>query len=242
MKKLSQILWIGLCGVLMSTAALAAAESGEREHTPIGSRAEALEMRIAKLEERAQKEAAAKAEESMKPQKLMKSIYYTAHPGAYQSLFEVYDFGTSIELADGSIWAVRPSDAYIASTWLWQYNPDLVVITPNHTCCSAYPFRLTNQATGDSVAVDLDLGPILSDGLGNSYARWIVDIDYYWDYVYLDDGSIWNMSSFDSDIIFNWRRGDIVIIGVNDGLLSSFNPNILINVATLDYAAGSVKY
>lgn len=234
------MLWIGLCGVLMSTAALVADEP--REHMPVGSRAEALEMRLARLEERAEKAAAAREEESMKPQKLMKSVYYTTHPGAYQHLFQVSNFGRTIELADGSIWAVNPSEAYITLGWLWQYNPDVMVITPNHSYYSSYPFRLTNQVTGDSVAVDLDLGPIVSDPSGNSYARWIVDIDYYWDYVYLDDGSIWSMSSFDSSTIFNWRAGDIVIIGVNDGALSSFNPNILINIATLDYAAGSVRF
>ena len=74
------------------------------------------------------------------------------------------------------------------------------------------------------------------------YTHWIVAIDYYRNIVFLEDGSVWNMSSLDAGVIDQWVINDVVMIGVNTGWLSSYNPNILINVNMLNYAAGASSY
>jgi hypothetical protein len=143
-----------------------------------------------------------------------------------------------MELMDGSIWAINPNDAYKTMDW---YTTDLVVITLNHKWFSSYDFRITNQTTGSSVQADLYLGPF-DPAYGSPYTHWILGVDYYYNEVYLEDGSVWSMSGFDRSIVDNWIAGDTVIIGVNDGWLAGSNPNILINVNMLNFAAGLCNY
>lgn len=254
LKKLSSMVFIGLCGVILTTTFVSSEEALKKERTLVGERSEPLETRMNQLQARA-KMAVLNPEETSKepsvdakndPQKLMKrlapaaakSLYYTTHPAAYQNPVAVSFFGDTVELMDGSVWGVAPSDAYKTVYW----SPtDLVIITPNHSWFSAYAFRLTNQNTCESVEVNLHLGPI-APMYGSYYTHWIVAIDYYHNFVYLEDGSIWNMSSFDSQVVNQWVTGDVVIIGVNDGWLSSLKPNVLINVAMVNFAAGSVSF
>lgn len=253
LKKLSLVILASTCGMLMAANVHAADETTQSEHTSIGQRSESVEVRMAQLETRA-KMAALHPEEkkesanvnkniakSMLPNKkynVAKSLYYTSHPSAYQHPVAISYFGESVELMDGSVWTVASSDAYKVTNWL---TTDLLIITPNHSWFSNYGFRLTNQNTGDSVAVNLSLGPI-APMYNSFYTHWIVGIDYYYNIIYLEDGSVWNMSGFDREIIDQWINGDVVIIGVNDGWLSSSNPNVLINVAMLNFAVGSASF
>lgn len=250
MNKFSSLMLMGLCTLLLTTTVLSAEISAEKQHIPVGLR----------VEPQAEKEAHAKARAEMvakgakdtpnapakangkKPQAMsasMKSlssaVYYTLHPGAYHNPYSISIFGDSIELEDGSIWVVKPDHAHIITGWL---PSDLVVITPNHTWFSSYDYKLTNQNTGEAVHVNVYLGPLYN----GPFTHWIIAIDDYNNAVYLEDGSVWYMSSFDSSIIYNWVVNDTVIIGVNDGLFSSSRPNILINVNTLNYAAGATNF
>lgn len=255
MKRLSSILLVGLCSLLV-TGAMFAEEGSIADHISVGARAEATEIRLAHEIARAEK-AESKGVDDKKPSEkrdeasaeslqsksmknvsakmFAKSLQYTTHPGAFHSPINISVFGDAIETEDGSIWAVAPNDSYIALNW---FPTDLIVVTPNHSLFSSYYYRLTNQNTGGSIAVNLYLGPIYN-GL---YTHWIMAIDYYNNVVYLNDGSVWNMSFFDGSVVGKWLVNDTVIIGVNDGWLSSSSPNILINVNMLNYAAGAVTY
>jgi hypothetical protein len=93
---------------------------------------------------------------------------------------------------------------------------------------------LNNQATGTSAKANLYLGPFYN-GL---FTHWINSIDYSNGVVILEDGSTWVMSSWDKKSWKKWLPNDTVLIGVNDGFLSSFNPNILLNVNVLNHAIG----
>lgn len=245
-KKAKIIMLMGLCGAFLTTALPAEELSKEQKRVEVGLRAEPLAKRMAREKERVEKVKEEK-KGTKKPQldksveslkKFAKGVYYTSHPGAYQNPVSISYFGDTVELMDGSIWAIAASDAYKVVNWL---PTDAVVITANHNWFSSYSFRLTNQNTGDAAVCNLYLGPI--DPMYNSiYTHWITAIDYYYDVVYLEDGSRWDISAFDSKVISNWMPNDVVIIGVNDGWLSYSNPNILINVNMLNYAAGSASY
>lgn len=163
------------------------------------------------------------------------STHYTTHQGAFHSPMSISPLGDIIELEDGSYWAVASSDTFKTFNWL---TSDLLVITPNHSWFSNYMFCITNQNTGVSVKANLSLGPIYN-GL---FTHWIVAINYYTQEICLEDGSVWHLSGFDSSIFNKWLLNDTVIIGVNDGFLSSSKPNILINVNTLTYTRAKCIY
>lgn len=174
------------------------------------------------------------------------SVNYTTHTGAFYYPVAISALGDTIELNDRSVWLVASSDAKIAMNWARQQEiylanggPGLsVVITPNHSWFSSYQFCLTEQTTGTSVKANLYLGP-LYNGL---FTHWIVAINYYTQEVCLDDGSIWKLSGLDAGVFNHWLINDTVIIGVNDGFLSSSKPNILINVNTLTYSRAKCIY
>lgn len=247
MRKMTSLMLIGYCSMLFSSAALKAQENENKNIRP-GERAESVEARKMLFDESAElaseheakSKASVKANVSKSARNKMaaKSIYYTSHPATFQHPTNISYYGNTIELTDGSVWSVSSSYAYMTTGW---YATDLVVITPNHSWFSGYHYMITNQSTGQSVPANLDLGPI-APAYGSPYTHWIASMDYLFHTIYLEDGSVWDMSIFDRNITDNWVPGDVVIIGVNDGYFSYSKPNILINVATLTHAAGSSSY
>lgn len=155
-------------------------------------------------------------------------VFYTTHNGAYHNPISVTALGGVVQLEDGSVWTIADGDHYKTLNW---YTSDLIVLTPNHDWFSTELFRMSNQNTGVSVRCSMVLGPIYH-GL---YTHWIVGINYYTQEIYLEDGSIWQVTGFDSAIFGKWLLNDTIVIGVNDGYLASTKPNILINVNTLSF-------
>lgn len=234
------------CIVTLTATLFSTDETLEKHHATIGTRAGRDELATTQSEKSCKKVAADFSDVKMSQEasnlspfrQAAKSVYSHSHPAAYQHPVSISFSGQRVELMDGSLWQIAPSDAFIVVNW---FATDLVVITPNHAWFSGYTFCLTNQRSGESVSANLNLGPI-DPAYGSLYTHWIVAIDDYYNRVYLEDGSIWSMSAFDSQIVSQWIVGDVVIIGVNDGWLSSSNPNVLINVAILDFAAGSASF
>lgn len=248
MKKMTSTLLMVFCGALLTSTMLFGQEISIQERVAIGVRAEPMEQQAARLEARA-KMAAANVQEDGEPAANAKAenetteestaisngYFYTSHPGAYHSPFGISYYGDSVELEDGSVWTVYHGDMYKVQNWI---ATDVLVITPNHTWFSAYNYKITNQSTGEAVVANMYLGPIYN----SIYTHWILAIDYYYNNVYLEDGSVWSMSSFDSGTVSRWMVNDTVIIGVNDGWLSSSRPNILINVNMLNHASGMASF
>lgn len=253
-KRFSSLVLTCMCSGLVVASTLFGEESNEKNHVPVGSRVVSLQEQVAQQENRAklssmnlhddepvaiqplsQVKVTAEDTTSSDERVTNHSMFYTSHPGAFHRPYYISAFGDTIEFEDGSIWMVYSGDAYKLMNWL---PNDPIVITSNHSWFSSYNFRLTNQNTGASVEANLTLGPIYN-GL---YTHWIVAIDYYYDIVYLEDGTVWNMSYLDDSIVRKWVVNDTVIIGINDSWLSSSKPNILINVNMLNYATGIVAY
>ena len=137
-------------------------------------------------------------------------IHFTSHAGAFHNPLVISFLGDSMELEDGSVWSISSKDSYKTLNWL---TSDLLVITPNHDWFTSYRFRITNQSTGVSVRCNLSLLPVYN-GL---YTHWITAINYYTQEIALEDGSIWQISGFDSSTFTNGPVNDTIIIGVNDG-------------------------
>jgi len=219
---------------------------GEEQHVPIGDRAVSHEDYVQTQEARVSKQVEENAaeEEAIAPKGLItveseavdeelqaKKIYYTSHEGAYHQAVSVTYIGDQVTLEDGSVWSVASFDRWKTLDWL---SSDTILVAQNKWYFSSYKFMLINQNTGREVEVNMALGPIYA----GYYTYWITGIDYFAGNVYLNDGSVWQISAFDYSIMDKWLVNDTIIVGVNESA-SIFNPNILINVNMLNYTRGS---
>jgi hypothetical protein len=234
-----------LCGVVLVTGSLFATEEEpvEQKHITVGDREMSYsdritqkENRFKQIEENKDNDASEEPLENAKTIKAFNSTsYYTTHNGAFNHPYAVAWDGSSVELADGSIWSVSSDDRYSTLNWL---TGDTIIVIPNHNLFSVYNYRLVNINTGANVKVNLSLGPIYN----GIFTHWIVAIDTLFGEIMLEDGSLWKMSGWDSSITNKWFVNDTIIIGINDGWLSTSNPNILINVNTNNHAIGYCVY
>lgn len=218
----------------------------EQQHVPTGDRAESHEAYVQRQEARvnAQQEEKVAEEEAVAPKSLMtveseaedeellaKKLYYTSHEGAYHRAVAVTFIGDQVTLEDGSVWSVASFDRWKTLDWL---TSDTILVAQNKWYFSSYKFMLINQNTGREVEVNMALGPVYA----GYYTYWVTGVDYISGNIYLNDGSIWQISAFDYSIMDSWLVNDTVIIGVNESS-SIFNPNILINVNMLNYVRGN---
>mgnify|MGYP000373122195 CR=1 FL=1 len=214
----------------------------EQERVPVGQRSlspyENLEIQKSRAERSLEVEsegisknsnANIDSEESSNDELIARKTYYTSHEGVFHRPIAVTAFGDNVTLEDGSVWHVREKDRHKTLDWLLG---DSILILPNHSWFSSYKFILLNQNTGKKVSVNMILGPIYN----GIYTHWIVAIDYNTKKIWLEDGSVWDISGFDKSILNKWLINDTVVIGINDALFSS-KINILINVNVLTYVA-----
>ncbi|QLH35461.1 MAG: hypothetical protein HWD61_04310 [Parachlamydiaceae bacterium] len=167
--------------------------------------------------------------------------YLTTHPMAAHGIYKASLFYDQIELNDGSIWQVYyASDRSIVSRWM--LLNDQVIIRPG-TIFDATDYLLVSQRTGESIAVDLiGMEEIIGDPSFMGQRLWIHNIDLIYDYFFdvfyyqivLNDGSIWELDSYDNYIGSYMYPGDVVFVGV-DNTFGSPTYNILIHFNTLEY-------
>ncbi len=211
------------------------AENYVQEHVQVETRPLTHTQRLAIMEERASESAylPMKTETSVTGSADTSTLYSSVHPGAYHLAVDITFFGEQIATEDGAIWTIFPGDRY--KTVQWSSFEDLVVIQ-NTDVFSNYLFSIVNLANSQIANANLVLGPLYN----GPYTYWIKAINVDDRKVVLNDNSTWDMSRFDSSVYRMWFVNDTIIIGINDGSLNSFNPNILINVNTLTYARGSL--
>ncbi len=213
-----------------------------KEHIEVGSRAmphaeyvATQEQRVAQSEEEVSEVVYAETPELVKKELddeelIPRKTYYNSHESAYHCAIGVTYLGDQVTLEDSSVWNVASWDQWKTLNWL---TSDTILLMQNKWLFSSYKFMLVNQNTGKEVEVNLCLGPIYS----GAYTHWIAGIDYFNDQVILEDGSVWDMSFWDSSVVGKWLINDTVIVGVNEAS-SVTKPNILINVNMVNYARG----
>lgn len=148
-------------------------------------------------------------------------IFLSTHPGTFHFAITVDFIAKQIQLEDGSIWNISAKDIYKVLDWSIR---DIVVITPNSEWFPGpYNFRLVNQSTGDSIAVQLGL--FLTPFYHTTYNYQILCIDDANQRIWLNDGSCWDIAFWDYS--YEWQVGDTIIIGANPNSLTK--PTLLIN-------------
>lgn len=154
-----------------------------------------------------------------------------ALPPSYYRTIENFPPQAIIQLDDGSQWVHDRADAYILRNWKIGDN---IVITPKqqYVVGSNYQYMITNTALGESINVNLFLGP-------RSFGQrtfWVTGIDKNLGKIYVLNGigerTVWEISNSDMYLVKDWKVNDTIVIGENDSWLwyfSSYN-QIIINV------------
>ena len=142
-------------------------------------------------------------------------------------LVGIADNSRSVELEDGSHWEICPSDAYVLRGWR---REDSIVITPNYNWFASYGYHITNKTANSYVRANMYVGPLAF----GPYSHWIVDVDYFGGKVYLENQTVWSVSSQDMHILKDWAVNDHIIFGLYDSWFSHFD-HILINVNMDDH-------
>lgn len=212
-----------LTATFLVTTAYAAHEATERQIPGPAERAVEKEKR-AQEEEQAQDE----ADHSSVEAATAYTLYNTTHSGALHRPIAVTPMGDEVTLEDGAVWRIRSYDWADTRNWL---ATDQILVTQNVSWFSIYDYVLINQSSGATVQANLQFQPNYLTG----YARMITGFNDIYNYIYLDDGSIWEISYSDRDSMMKWCLNDMVIIGVNDGWDKYSRPNILINATINQY-------
>lgn len=233
MKKWQKIISYLFCtSLLFMATTLHSSEKDENPRTIVGERIATAEE-LAAMEAERQETALHNSEEEQSQKEdqelseLLARGMSAEHALAYHQAYAIdYDFGSQIELLNGSVWAVRANSRGKVRNWL---PTDILFIGSNSSSYSN--FKLENQSTGNSAEVDLILGPFYY----GERTSWIISIDWYNRRVTLNDGSQWDISLWSKPELRRWMINDTVLIGVNKGISSWFNSSLLINVATKDF-------
>lgn len=130
--------------------------------------------------------------------------------------------GSNIELPNGSSWEVRWSDRRTVKSWK-RYQE--IYFSPGSSL-SSYRYTVVNLSTQEQAQVLLASYPWY-----DSSTQYITDIDTTTGHIQLSNKSYWDVSRFHYKYIAQWKVGDAVMIGVNNGFLSFSNPNIIINIS-----------
>lgn len=168
-------------------------------------------------------------------------MYLTTHPMASHGIIKVSPYYDRVVLNDGSVWEVcYDRDRSILSRWS-SWN-DQVTISP-----AGYfdptDYVLVSQRTGETVCVSLvEMEVVVGDPYYNGQRLWISTMDYLYDYgcgcyfyqILLSDGSVWEVSTRDSARCSYMFPGDVVFVGVDEGVFAPTH-NILIHFNSLEY-------
>ncbi len=152
----------------------------------------------------------------------------------YPSIHQLTLVTDVCKLEDDSEWAIDPQDQ-ASVHYDWQAG-DQILVSQNEREGSPYRYVLINQTVGQDADVNLVLAP---DYYGACTVS-IICIDRYYNWVWLSDGTVWDLSYFDRSITRHWEENHTIIIGNNNrnNWLSRSKPYILINVTMDDYARG----
>lgn len=180
---------------------------------------------------------AEEAEEEIINEFSIGAYYSTSHRHAYHKPMNVT--GDVVELEDQSIWQVHSWDVSKVKNWKRHHE---IVIAPNKNIFTRwfYPYKFVNLHTHDVAKAKMKLSPVFNDPKVDIYVHWVQEIDYVRGLIRLEDGTLWNISISDSDVMREFIPFDVVIIGTNDGWFRGSNPNILINVRSKKYVRGGV--
>ncbi len=196
------------------------------DHSPVNSRNLSDEKKQVQ-EELIQKEFAAEAEsEPFEETEIQTGISNDRLPSLFSpyschSLASISAAGDTLVLEDGSTWALSQYNSSIVMTWK---KSDLLFIYPNRSWFSYHKYKIVNQTTGASVPVTRTKGPIIN----GDFSLQIVTIDFAKGQVYLNDDSIWHISSSDLYLLEEWRAGDYIILGYDNSWFGS-SKYILLN-------------
>jgi hypothetical protein len=155
------------------------------------------------------------------PRPLPQVIVIDRNSAAYSSAVLTPYFisrrGDSIQLDNGSSWAVRHRDR--GTVRQWNTGDAIVIETGRFFSWSTY--KLVNYTR--NVSVDVELNDPVCNGI---MSHWVAEVNPFEGYLRLQDGSVWRMSTNE---LLNWQVNDDVIIALSKNFFSSSSSYVLIN-------------
>ena len=167
------------------------------------------------------------SEETLEPQGFSFSYFANPLPQAAHSITSIAWDGSSFVLEDGSVWLVREDHREEVRLW---WEGDIVYIAPNRQWSGCSPWVFLNE----SRRVFVYARSMAPPDYYNPYTRYIVAIDYDYDQIRLNDGSLWNISWADDQVVNRWEPNDTLLIGLNSGGDNRY-PFILINCSSTSF-------
>jgi len=149
--------------------------------------------------------------------------HYIRHPSALNKIAHLSTEDGTIELGDGSKWAVSKIDLVKG----WDKTKHLVVGQNLHTL-STHRYALINTELKLAIPMSLVREPIPSKDGGAFYVK---AVDHSNDIVVLSDGKNWIVNSSDKINFHKVREHDRMIVGVNIADKADASPYILIDTA-----------
>lgn len=204
-------------------------ERKDGEHFQVGTEAVSHNEAV-KIEERRirQEEDGVKSLKLAKPSKKSYVNYNMAffHAAVHYMDTKNYD-GSAITMEDDSLWGISYYDHDVVKYW---YTGDSLIVAPNSTWLSDYKYEIYNQNVGTKIRANI------LEGGHIALTRYITMVDTTWKRVYLSDGTCWQISFWDDDLISHWPIGSGVMIGVNNKWDHNSSPYILIDIEANQYA------
>lgn len=145
-------------------------------------------------------------------------------PSSCHSLVSISPSSDSIQLEDGSVWKMGDPDTFKSLYWR---PSDPLMITQNTSWFSSYKYRLVNRNNGSSMAADWVQGP----NQGSCCNRYIQELDLERGIVTLSNGTYWDISPGDRELLLGWQLQDSVMVGYNSSWWDSSYESLLVNVS-----------
>ncbi|MFI5333859.1 MAG: hypothetical protein ACHQT8_01680 [Chlamydiales bacterium] len=150
--------------------------------------------------------------------------FYPLHCGWLNNKFIAND---AISLGDRSQWRVAHETLDILADWV---TGDPIVVSPNYTPLSPFPYWIKNVRTDKSVMASLFLG---SEEFGKN-SHWIIHIDSENQRLFLENRLGFEVDQRDKEKFADWAYKDTVIIGTSNTWFTPYD-YILINTARNQY-------
>jgi len=192
--------------------------SQEQNQAQVESRQMSLESRAAWEEilqpQESQEESQASADPSLE-QRSQRGFFQDNSPTSsyvFHWISELAYLSDTLVMEDGSVWHINHSDRNTLKTW--KISDPLVITQAGWFSSNKY--KIVNKNSNTSVDANLSLGSTI-DG---QYSHRIIEVDRNRGEIVLGNGSRWNISYGDRNILADWLNNDTIIIGMNTAYFS----------------------
>lgn len=165
-------------------------------------------------------------------------VYTIQDESCLPTINEVYDCGELIQLSDKSLWQIPA--CYKQTTRNWMPNDQIQISRSDDQC---YPFRLSNLCSNVSVKAMMKAAPIQQNNMApqpeSANDKGLIEQNIGGgDMIQLQDGTLWEIASYEQHKTKLWRKGDTLQVSRSG---NSVYPYQLTNLYSQETAEANLK-